>query len=144
MKNLFKLVTVNEAMITTPLMASIMRRGAFRQADEFTVKGRDFPEAWKACLNVMQALGGHALAKPPVITSLESSKKSEVKGAMKDFASQIMVLHALPGVMMTSGDEAVQLASGDLFWYDNKVGMTIVNNSKDDLVFMSIDIAVDE
>ncbi len=46
--------------------------------------------------------------------------------------------------MMTSGDEAVQLATGELYWYDNKVGMAIVNNSKDDLVFMSIDIAVDE
>ncbi len=93
MKNLFKLVTVNEAVITTPLMASIMRRGAFRQSDEFTVKGREFPEAWKACLNVMQALGGHALAKPPVITSLESAKQTQAKGAKNDFSTQVIRLH---------------------------------------------------
>lgn len=140
MKNLYRLMG---GALVVPMMAAAMRRGAFQYEDFSAVKKEQLPEVWHGALNVMQVVGGFALVGPPMLICVASGKKHQADAQLYDYASHLMIFHALPGVLMTSGEETVPLETGDLYWYDNKTGLQISNNSKDDCVFMEMGIKVE-
>lgn len=51
-----------------------------------------------------------------------------------------VALQSLPGAMFKIGDEQVNFRSGDVFWINNCVEHSVINNSADDRVVMIVDI----
>jgi mannose-6-phosphate isomerase-like protein (cupin superfamily) len=53
-----------------------------------------------------------------------------------------VILQSGKGCYITSGDEQLEMKTGDVFWFDNKQVHEVVNNSSDDRISMVIDIKV--
>lgn len=49
-------------------------------------------------------------------------------------------LKSSPGVVFQVGDETVHMAPGSVWWFDNCVDHTVVNNSSDDRISLVVDI----
>jgi hypothetical protein len=144
MRNLYCLV--KEIVGVTPLMAAAMRRGVFIDEMRFEVSNSSFPDAFKAALLLMQSVGGYALETKPMLFCIESGQKHNASPLEAKFqhASHMLILHALPGVLLSCGEETVPLNTGECWWWNNKMGLGITNNSKDDLVFLSVNVLIDE
>lgn len=52
------------------------------------------------------------------------------------------VLQGLPGSIFRCGDETVQMPSGSVWWFQNKVEHEVTNNSADDRIHMIVDIKI--
>lgn len=55
-----------------------------------------------------------------------------------------VVLQSQPGVVFRAGDEQVHMATGDVWWFDNRAEHEVINNSADDRIHMIVDIHKDE
>lgn len=53
-----------------------------------------------------------------------------------------IVLQSGAGCYITSGDEQLEMRSGSVFWFNNKLEHEVVNNSNTDRISMVIDIKV--
>lgn len=51
-----------------------------------------------------------------------------------------IVLQSLPGVIFRAGGEQINMATGDVFWFDNSQEHEVINNSADDRISMVVDI----
>lgn len=51
-----------------------------------------------------------------------------------------VVLQSSPGVVFRAGDEQVYMATGEIWWFDNKQEHEVINNSADDRIHMIIDV----
>jgi hypothetical protein len=51
-----------------------------------------------------------------------------------------IVLQSQPGVVFRAGDEQVYMATGEVWWFDNKQEHEVINNSADDRIHMIVDI----
>jgi hypothetical protein len=51
-----------------------------------------------------------------------------------------LAIQSLPGALFHIGDETVNFRTGDLWWIDNSVEHSVVNNSADDRIVMIIDV----
>ena len=51
-----------------------------------------------------------------------------------------LALQSLPGALFHIGDETVNFRSGDMWWIDNSVTHSVVNNSADDRIVAIIDL----
>lgn len=94
-------------------------------------------------LNLMRAVGGVQLGRA-IISRLApgaSITPHVDEGAPATFYQrhQIM-LQCLPGVVFRTGDEKVQMKTGDAWWFDNRVEHEVVNNSADDRIALIVDI----
>lgn len=96
---------------------------------------------------VMNLVEGTRLGRV-VITRLEPGKKilphADVKGAYTNYYTRYhVVLQGLSGSTFTCGDEAVQMKTGDIWWFDAKAEHSVINNSADDRVHMLVDVRID-
>lgn len=63
------------------------------------------------------------------------------QGAPAEFYTRYqIVLQSLPGALFHSGDETVGFRKGDVWWVDNRVKHSVVNNSADDRIVCIVDI----
>ncbi len=53
-----------------------------------------------------------------------------------------VVLQGLPGSVFKSGDEQVQMKTGEAWWFDNSQTHEVLNNSTDDRVHLIVDIKI--
>lgn len=61
--------------------------------------------------------------------------------AHADYYSRFhVVLQSQPGVYFRAGDETTYMATGEVWWFDNKQEHEVINNSADDRIHMVIDI----
>ncbi len=51
-----------------------------------------------------------------------------------------VVLQSSPGVLFRAGDEQVYMATGEIWWFDNKQEHEVINNSVTDRIHMIVDI----
>lgn len=51
-----------------------------------------------------------------------------------------LALKAEPGALNMSGGEVIQYRMGDLWWFDNSVPHSVVNNSADDRITLVMDV----
>lgn len=51
-----------------------------------------------------------------------------------------IVLQSAPGSLFRCGDECVNMETGDVWWFNNRLEHEVVNNSADDRIHMVIDI----
>src|SRR5262249_34525015 len=50
------------------------------------------------------------------------------------------VVHSMPGVVFACGDEQIGMATGELWWFNNRLVHQVVNNSAVDRIHLIIDI----
>lgn len=55
-----------------------------------------------------------------------------------------VVLQSAPGVVFRAGDESVYMATGEVWWFDNREEHEVINNSDADRVHMIVDVHKDE
>lgn len=61
--------------------------------------------------------------------------------AHADYYSRFhVVLQSQPGVGFRAGDEQVYMATGEVWWFDNKKEHEVINNSAGDRIHMIVDI----
>lgn len=51
-----------------------------------------------------------------------------------------IVLNAAPGCVFRAGDEVVQMAAGQVWWFDNTQEHEVINNGTDDRIHLIVDI----
>lgn len=111
-----------------------------------------FPyEAWGVLplkdmvLNLMRAVGGTQLGRV-IISRLApgaSIAPHADQGAPADFFERYQImLQCLPGVVFRSGNEQVQMATGQAWWFNNCETHEVINNSADDRIALIIDVRV--
>lgn len=79
-----------------------------------------------------------------VITKLPPGKEitpHEDQGAPATYYERYQIaLQSLPGALFNIGDETVNFRSGDVWWINNAVTHSVVNNSTDDRIVMIVDL----
>jgi aspartyl/asparaginyl beta-hydroxylase (cupin superfamily) len=62
-------------------------------------------------------------------------------GAPAEFYTRYQIaLQSLPGALFHSGDETVNFRAGEIWWINNRVTHSVVNNSADDRIVCIVDI----
>jgi hypothetical protein len=62
-------------------------------------------------------------------------------GAPAEFYTRYQIaLQSLPGALFHSGDETINFYSGEVWWVNNRVKHSVVNNSADDRIVCIVDI----
>ncbi len=51
-----------------------------------------------------------------------------------------IVLQSGPGCLFRTGDETVQMRTGEVWWFDNSIEHEVINNSSDDRIHLIVDI----
>lgn len=96
-------------------------------------------------LNLMRRVNGAQLGRV-VITRLPPGKSIEVhtdQGAPATFFSRYQIaLQSLPGCVFKCGDETLQMASGEAWWFDNTQPHEVINNSAADRLAMIVDARI--
>lgn len=103
--------------------------------------------AKEMALSVMGLVGGVRLGRV-VITRLASGKKilphADTKGAYATYYTRYhVVLQGLPGSIFNCGDEAVNMRTGEIWWFQAHAEHSLSNNSADDRLHMLIDVRID-
>lgn len=101
------------------------------------------PEAQNICLDLMRMVRGERLGRV-LITRLAPGKSiaPHVDGGSHALYYQRfhVALQGLPGAMFLCGDETVQMRTGEVWWFQNRVEHSVVNNSADDRITLIADI----
>lgn len=96
-------------------------------------------------LNLMRRVGGVQLGRV-LITRLAPGKKIAPhadQGAPADFFQRYQIaLQSLPGCTFRSGEEVIQFASGEVYWFDNTLEHEVINNSAADRIVMIVDLRI--
>lgn len=104
------------------------------------------PQVKPLILSLMNRVEAYDLCRV-LITRLSPGKKiyphADVGGAyvhMKDVARYHIPIQALPGCVFGCGDEEVQMATGDVWWFNAHAVHYVVNNSADDRIHLLVDV----
>lgn len=94
-------------------------------------------------LNLMRRVNGTQLGRV-IVTRLPPGKtipQHVDQGAPAEFYSRYhIVLQSNAGCVARPGDEGVQFAAGEVWWFDNRAEHSVVNNSNDDRIVIIVDI----
>lgn len=103
------------------------------------------PQARPIIFDLMRRVEGQRLGRV-LITRLASGKKIEPHVDGGEHAAYYeryhVVLQGLPGSVFKCGDEQVCMRTGEVWWFDNSVEHSVINNSADDRIHMIVDIRV--
>lgn len=96
-------------------------------------------------LNVMRRVNGLQLGRV-IITRLAPGKSIGAhadEGAPATFYQRYHIaLQSAPGCIVRSGEEVVQYAAGEVYWFNNRVEHEVVNNSAEDRIVIVMDVRV--
>jgi hypothetical protein len=101
------------------------------------------PEARPLVMNLMAYVGGERLGRIMInkIAPGGVIYPHADTPAHADYYSRFhIVLQSQPGVVFRAGDEQVHMATGEVWWFDNKQEHEVINNSADDRIHMIVDI----
>lgn len=103
--------------------------------------------AKQTALDIMQLVGGSRLGRV-VITRLAPGDRimphADVKGAYSSYYTRYhVVLQGMQGSVFTCGDEAVNMLTGEVWWFNAAETHSVVNNSADDRVHLLVDTRID-
>lgn len=103
----------------------------------------ELPQAQDICLDLMRQMRGERLGRV-LITSLAPGKSIEPHidhGSTATYYDRYhVVLQGLPGSIFNCGSDTVQMRTGEVWWFQNSVEHSIVNNSADDRIHLIVDI----
>lgn len=108
---------------------------------------RHMPMAKITAYDLMRLVNGTRLGRM-VVTRLAPGDKITPhtdEGPYAEYYSRYhVVLKGLAGSVFTCGDEAVQMLTGEIWWFNHRAEHSVSNNSKDDRVHLIIDIHSDD
>lgn len=117
--------------------------GVMDDCDVVPYRGWDVLPARDMVLDIMRRVSGTRLGRV-IISRLRpgaSIAPHVDHGAPATYYSRFHVaLQCLPGALNISGGESVQYRPGEVWWFNNKVEHSIVNNSADDRIVMVMDV----
>lgn len=145
----------------------ILRYNPFDEGDDFVEKVcsetfvvnypsmAKLPEARNLVMGLMAVVGGEHLGRafisrirPGVAIPPHSDR---IPPAEEAFPSKIppaiyydryhIVLESRPGVVFRCGEEKIEMAGGDVWWFNNQLEHEVVNNSDGDRLSLVVDIA---
>ena len=93
----------------------------------------------KMAMTVMQLADGVQLGEVGVVRLAVGGKLSQ-EPVTNGYSRYHLVLLGFPGALVTAGDEAVNMKTGDVWWIDAKQERTTTNKSQDDLIMLQIDV----
>ena len=101
------------------------------------------PQLRPVVLDLMRRVEGVRLGRV-IITRLAPGRKIAEhidSGAPATYFQRYQIaLQSLPGCVFRAGDEAVQMQTGDVWWFDNQQPHSVVNNSAADRLALIVDI----
>lgn len=100
-------------------------------------------EARPIVMNLMSYVGGERLGRV-MVNKIRPGGRIHPHAdteAHADYYSRFhVVLQSQPGVVFRAGDEQVFMATGEIWWFNNKEVHEVINNSADDRIHMVVDI----
>lgn len=103
------------------------------------------PQVRPILFDLMRRVEGEQLGRV-LITKLAPGREitpHEDGGAPATFYDRYhCILQNLPGSIFNCGDETVTMRAGDLWWFNNEMTHSVVNNSADDRLTLICDIRV--
>jgi len=112
----------------------------------------ELPEARKLIQAVMNDVGGERIGRCMITRlpcGMEIGEHVDIGDDLRiyydneQYYSRFhVVLQGLPGSLFHCGDETVVMQTGEVWWFDNSVKHSVINNSEDDRIHMIIDIRV--
>ncbi len=101
------------------------------------------PEARSLVMNLMAYVGGERLGRVMINKIAPGGKifpHADTPVHADYYTRFHLVLQSQPGVVFRAGDEQVYMATGDVWWFDNKQEHEVINNSADERIHMIVDI----
>jgi hypothetical protein len=101
------------------------------------------PEARPLVMNLMAYVGGERLGRVMINKIAPGGviyPHADTPAHAEYYSRFHIVLQSQPGVVFRAGDEQVYMATGEVWWFDNKQEHEVINNSADDRIHMIIDI----
>jgi hypothetical protein len=101
------------------------------------------PEARPLVMGLMNFVGGERLGRV-MINKIKPGGRiyphADTPVHAEYWSRHHIVLQAGPGLFFRCGDEAPEMRTGDVWWFDNSIEHEVVNNGADDRVSMVVDI----
>lgn len=108
----------------------------------------ELPEVKPLCLEMMRSVGAYELGRV-LITRLSPGDKmlphndnDGVYGTQPDLARYHIVLMGNTGSLFRSGDETVEMLTGEVWWFNAHKEHEVYNGSDDDRVHLLVDVKV--
>lgn len=101
------------------------------------------PEARPLVMNLMAYVGGERLGRVMINKIAPGGviyPHADTPAHAEYYSRFHIVLQSQPGVVFRAGDEQVYMATGEVWWFDNKQEHEVINNSADDRIHMIVDI----
>lgn len=102
-----------------------------------------FPEARPIVFGLMASVNGERLGRV-IINKVAPGGRIYPHADTPDHAEYWdrfhVVLKSSPGVVFRADDESVYMATGEVWWFDNKQVHEVINNSAQDRIHMVVDI----
>lgn len=100
-------------------------------------------EARPLIMSLMARVGGERLGRVMINKIAPGGKifpHADTPAHTEYYSRFHIVLQSQPGVVFRAGDEQVYMATGEVWWFDNKQEHEVINNSADDRIHMIVDI----
>jgi len=101
------------------------------------------PEARPLVMDLMAYVGGERLGRVMINKIAPGGQiypHADTPSHADYYSRFHIVLQSRPGVMFRAGDEQVYMATGEVWWFDNKQEHEVINNSDTDRIHMIVDI----
>jgi len=100
-------------------------------------------EARQIVMNLMARVGGERLGRV-MINKISPGGRifphADTPVHAEYYSRFHVVLQSRPGVIFRAGDEQIYMATGECWWFNNKLEHEVINNSAEDRIHMIIDI----
>jgi quercetin dioxygenase-like cupin family protein len=101
------------------------------------------PEARQLVMGLMSFVGGERLGRVMVNKIAPGGRiypHEDTPIHAEYWSRHHIVLQAGPGLLFRCGDEAPEMRTGDVWWFNNSIEHEVINNGADDRVSMVVDI----
>jgi len=146
----------------------VLRYNEFNQGDDFLAKvcselrvsnypaWAALPQARQIIFDLMRRVEAEELGRvfisrmaPGVEIPLHSDRIAPAEEAFPDkippawyYDRYHVLLQSEPGVVFTCGEESVQMLTGEVWWFNNEIPHSVVNNSAEDRISLVVDLRV--
>lgn len=104
---------------------------------------KTLPEARPLVMSLMNRVGGERLGRVMINKIAPGGRiypHADTPVHAEYYSRFHIVLQSQPGVFFRAGDENVYMATGEVWWFNNKEEHEVINNSADDRIHMIVDI----
>jgi hypothetical protein len=107
---------------------------------------RKLPQFWPIVKSLMQRVDAYELGRviiskvPPGGRVLPHADNIGAYCDVSDRSRYHVILQGFPGNLYTTGDETVEMRTGEIWWFDARAMHSVHNQSTDDRIHMIVDV----